>query len=145
MKNTVITALGIIGGFVVSMLGGWSSALATLIVFMAVDYLTGLIAAGVFKKSPKTASGALNSGVGFKGIFKKIGILFVVMLAYRLDITANTNFVKNSVIIAYIANEFLSITENLALMGIYMPSAVKKAIDVLQKDKKGDESNENLN
>ncbi|MDY5627746.1 MAG: phage holin family protein, partial [Clostridia bacterium] len=121
MKNTVITALGIIGGFVVSMLGGWSSALATLIVFMAVDYLTGLIAAGVFKKSPKTASGALNSGVGFKGIFKKIGILFVVMLAYRLDITANTNFVKNSVIIAYIANEFLSITENLALMGIYMP------------------------
>ena len=63
-----------------------------------------------------------------------MGILFVVMLAYRIDITANTNFVKNSVIIAYIANEFLSITENLALMGLYMPSALKKAIDILQKE-----------
>lgn len=138
MKNAYIAAAGIAGGFIVSMLGGWSSALATLIVFMTVDYLTGLIAAGIFKKSPKTKSGALNSSVGFKGIFKKIGILFVVMLAYRLDITANTNFVKNSVIIAYIVNEFLSVTENLALMGVYMPSAVTRAIDVLQSKEKGD-------
>ncbi len=134
MKNFIITSVGIAGGFIVSLLGGWSNSLCTLIVFMAVDYLTGIISAGVFKNSPKTKSGALNSSVGFKGIFKKMGILFVVMLAYRIDITANTNFVKNSVIIAYIANEFLSITENLALMGLYMPSALKKAIDILQKE-----------
>lgn len=134
MKNFIITSVGIAGGFILSLLGGWSNGLCTLIVFMAVDYLTGIISAGVFKNSPKTKSGALNSIVGFKGLFKKMGILFVVMLAYRIDITANTNFVKNSVIIAYIANEFLSITENLALMGLYMPSAIKKAIDILQKE-----------
>ncbi len=134
MKNFIITSVGIAGGFILSLLGGWSNGLCTLIVFMAVDYLTGIISAGVFKNSPKTKSGALNSIVGFKGLFKKMGILFVVMLAYRIDITANTNFVKNSVIIAYIANEFLSITENLALMGLYMPSALKKAIDILQKE-----------
>ena len=134
MKNFIITSVGIAGGFILSLLGGWSNGLCTLIVFMAVDYLTGIISAGVFKNSSKTKSGALNSSVGFKGIFKKMGILFVVMLAYRIDITANTNFVKNSVIIAYIANEFLSITENLALMGLYMPSALKNAIDILQKE-----------
>lgn len=134
MKNFIITSVGIAGGFILSLLGGWSNGLCTLMVFMAVDYLTGIISAGVFKNSSKTKSGALNSSVGFKGIFKKMGILFVVMLAYRIDITANTNFVKNSVIIAYIANEFLSITENLALMGLYMPSALKKAIDILQKE-----------
>lgn len=134
MKNFIITSVGLAGGFIVSLLGGWSNGLCTLIIFMAVDYLTGIISAGVFKNSPKTKSGALNSSVGFKGIFKKMGILFVVMLAYRVDITAGTDFVKNSVIIAYIANEFLSITENLALMGLYMPAALKKAIDILQKE-----------
>lgn len=134
MKNFIITSVGLAGGFIVSLLGGWSNGLCTLIIFMTVDYLTGIISAGVFKNSPKTKSGALNSSVGFKGIFKKMGILFVVMLAYRVDITAGTDFVKNSVIIAYIANEFLSITENLALMGLYMPAALKKAIDTLQKE-----------
>ena len=134
MKNFIITSVGLAGGFIVSLLGGWSNGLCTLIIFMAVDYLTGIISAGVFKNSPKTKSGALNSSVGFKGIFKKMGILFVVMLAYRVDITAGTDFVKNSVIIAYIANEFLSITENLALMGLYMPAALKKAIDILQNE-----------
>lgn len=134
MKNFIITSVGLAGGFIVSLLGGWSNGLCTLIIFMAVDYLTGIISAGVFKNSPKTKSGALNSSVGFKGIFKKMGILFVVMLAYRVDITAGTDFVKNSVIVAYIANEFLSITENLALMGLYMPAALKKAIDILQKE-----------
>ena len=134
MKNFIITSVGLAGGFIVSLLGGWSNWLCTLIIFMTVDYLTGIISAGVFKNSPKTKSGALNSSVGFKGIFKKMGILFVVMLAYRVDITAGTDFVKNSVIIAYIANEFLSITENLALMGLYMPAALKKAIDILQKE-----------
>lgn len=134
MKNFIITSVGLAGGFIVSLLGGWSNGLCTLIIFMTVDYLTGIISAGVFKNSPKTKSGALNSSVGFKGIFKKMGILFVVMLAYRVDITAGTDFVKNSVIIAYIANEFLSITENLALMGLYMPAALKKAIDMLQKE-----------
>lgn len=134
MKNFIITSVGLAGGFIVSLLGGWSNGLCTLIIFMAVDYLTGIISAGVFKNSPKTKSGALNSSVGFKGIFKKMGILFIVMLAYRVDITAGTDFVKNSVIIAYIANEFLSITENLALMGLYMPAALKKAIDILQKE-----------
>ena len=140
MKNFFITSIGLAGGVIVSLLGGWSNGLCTLLTFMAVDYITGIISAAVFKKSPKTKSGALNSSVGFKGIFKKMGILFVVMLAYRIDITANTDFVRNSVIIAYIANEFLSITENLALMGLYMPPSLKKAIDILQQ-KEGEDEN----
>lgn len=134
--NILYSILGVAGGFVAAMFGGWSDALITLIVFMAIDYSTGLIVAGVFKKSKKSESGALESRAGFKGLCRKGVALLIVLVAVRLDIVMHTSYIKDAVIIAFIANESISIIENAGLMGIPVPSVIAKAIDVL-KEKDG--------
>ncbi len=141
MKTTILTMIGIIGGFFTSLFGGWDAALITLIIFMAVDYATGLIVAGVFHKSTKTASGALESRAGWKGLCRKGTTLLFVLIAHRLDLIIGTNFARNAVIIGYIANELISIVENAGLMGLPIPEVIKKAIEMLKK--KEDEVNVN--
>ncbi len=71
MKLTVITAIGAIGSFLSYLFGGWSAAMTTLAIFMAADYATGFLVAAVFKKSPKTENGTLESRAGFKGLLRK--------------------------------------------------------------------------
>lgn len=140
MKNGLCTVIGTVGGFIASLFGGWDTALATLLIFMAVDYVTGLIVAGVFHKSQKTASGALESRAGWKGLCRKGTSLLVVLVAYRLDLVIGSNFVKDATIIAFIANETISIIENAGLMGAPIPAVIVKAIDVLKQ--KADDSQE---
>lgn len=134
--NVVYSIVGAVGGFIAMAFGGWSDALITLIVFMSIDYATGLIVAGVFKKSKKSESGALESRAGFKGLCRKGVALLIVLVAVRLDIVMHTSYIKDAVIIAFIANESISIIENAGLMGIPVPSVIAKAIDVL-KEKDG--------
>lgn len=133
MKNMILTILGIISGGISSLLGGWDAALVTLLIFMGVDYVTGLIVAGVFHNSEKTATGTLESRAGWKGLCRKGVTLLVVLVACRLDIVIGSNFIRDSVVIAFIANETLSIIENAGLMGIPIPAVITKAIDVLKK------------
>ena len=140
MKNGLCTIIGTVGGFIASLFGGWDTALATLLIFMAVDYVTGLIVAGVFHKSQKTESGALESRAGWKGLCRKGTSLLVVLVAYRLDLVIGSNFVKDATIIAFIANETISIIENAGLMGAPIPAVIVKAIDVLKQ--KADDSQE---
>ena len=140
MKNGLRTIVGPVGGFLASLFGGWDTALATLLIFMAVDYATGLIVAGVFHKSQKTENGALESRAGWKGLCRKGTSLLVVLVAYRLDLVIGSNFVKDATIIAFIANETISIIENAGLMGAPIPAVVVKAIDVLKQ--KADDSQE---
>ena len=137
MKVSILTFIGAIGGFIASIFGGWDSALTTLMVFMAIDYITGLIVAGVFHKSPKTKSGALESKAGWKGLCRKGMTILIVLIACRLDLVMGTSFVRDAVIIAYIVNETISIVENAGLMGIPIPAVITKAIEVLKK-KEGD-------
>ncbi len=106
-------------------------ALQTLVIFMAVDYITGLIVAGVFKKSKKTANGAMESRAGFKGLCKKGMILLYVLVAAQVDKFTGTEIVRNAVVIGFAANEALSILENGGLMGISYPKILKNAIDLL--------------
>ena len=103
----------------------------TLIIFMGVDYLTGLIVAGVFHNSEKTASGTLESRAGWKGLCRKGVSLLVVLVACRLDLVMGSDFIRDAVVIAFIANETISIVENAGLMGVPIPAAIVKAIDVL--------------
>lgn len=114
--------------------GGWSDALITLMIFMSVDYVTGLAVAGIFKKSKKSESGALESRAGFKGICRKGVALLIVLVATRLDVVMKTTYIKDAVIIAFIANESISIIENAGLMGVPIPDAITKAIDILKKE-----------
>lgn len=134
--NVLYSTVGVVGGVIAAMFGGWSDALITLIVFMSIDYATGLIVAGVFKKSKKSESGALESRAGFKGLCRKGVALLIVLVAVRLDIVMHTSYIKDAVIIAFIANESISIIENAGLMGIPIPGVIAKAIDVL-KEKDG--------
>lgn len=85
-KNIFITAVGVFGSIITTAFGGWSAAMTTLIIFMAIDYLTGLITAGVFHKSTKTDSGTLESRAGFKGLCRKGVMLLIVLVACRLDL-----------------------------------------------------------
>lgn len=131
MKSGILTSIGAVGGFVASLFGGWDTALVTLIIFMGVDYLTGLIVAGVFHNSEKTASGTLESRAGWKGLCRKGVSLLVVLVACRLDLVMGSDFIRDAVVIAFIANETISIIENAGLMGVPIPAAITKAIDVL--------------
>ena len=138
MKGYFMTTIGIVGSFIASLFGGWDAALTTLVIFMGIDYVTGLIVAGVFHNSGKTESGALESRAGWKGLCRKGMTLLIVLIACRLDLIMNTNFVRDAVVIGYIANETISIVENAGLMGLPIPSAITKAIEVLTKKKEGE-------
>ena len=134
MKTTICATLGVVGSFIASLFGGWDAALVTLLIFMGVDYVTGLIVAGVFHTSPKTENGALESRAGWKGLCRKGVTLLVVLVACRLDMVMGSNFIRDAAIIAFIANETISIIENAGLMGVPSPAVVVKAIEVLKEN-----------
>ena len=132
--------IGIVGGFIASLFGGWDAALITLLIFMGIDYLTGLIVAGVFHNSEKTPNGTLESRAGWKGLCRKGVTLLVVLVACRLDLVTGANFIRDAVVIGFIANETISIVENAGLMGVPIPAVITRAIEVLKnKAESGDE------
>lgn len=143
MKSFLLCAgVGAIGAGIASLFGGWDHAVVTLLIFMAIDYVTGLVVAGIFHRSPKTENGALESKAGLKGLFRKGGILLVVLIAVRLDLLIGTNFVRDAVVIAFVVNEVLSIIENLGLMGVPIPKPLIDAIELLRKKTESEEKKE---
>ena len=137
-KAAVMTGAGVIGGMISQAFGGWDAALITLLLFMAVDYLSGLIVAGVFQASDKSASGSLSSVACWQGLLKKGMTLVIVLVAARLDIVLGTAFVRDAVVIAYIVNETISIIENAGLMGLPVPDVIMQAIEQLQGKRNGE-------
>ena len=132
IKTAVLAAIGTIGGGIAALFGGWTSAMTTLIIFMVIDYITGVVVAGVFHRSGKSKSGALESRAGFKGLCRKGMILLILLVACRLDLMLGTGYIKDCVCIAFVVNETLSIIENAGLMGVPIPQVLIKAIDVLK-------------
>lgn len=137
MKNYICAVAGVIGGFVTGAFGGWSAALSTLLVFMGIDYLSGLVAAGVFHVSPKSADGTLESRAGWKGLLRKCMTLLAVLIGARLDLLLGVVYIRDAMVIAFCLNELLSIIENMGLMGVPMPNVVTNAIELLRE--KGEE------
>ena len=133
LKTMICTGIGIVGSTVAAAFGGWDAAMITLVSMMVIDYLTGVLVAGVFHNSPKTENGTLESKAGWKGLCRKGMTLLIVLVAARLDIILGTRFIRDAVIIGYIANETISIIENAGLMGVPIPEAIKKAVEVLQQ------------
>lgn len=138
MKNAVCGILGMIGGAIASAFGGWSAGLTTLLIFMAIDYISGLVVAGVFHRSPKSEGGALESRAGWKGLVRKGMTLLIVLIGCRLDIMLGIMYIRDALIIAFIINELLSITENAGLMGVPIPDALKDAIELLKDKNEGE-------
>lgn len=133
-KHIFTFITGLISTFVIHCLGGWDFALQTLVMFIVIDYVTGMYVAGILHKSPKTKSGGLSSEKGFHGIIKKIMLLVFVAIMYRLDLFFNIDYLRNGTIVAYCVNELISIIENAGLMGVYVPDIVKRGIDLLNRE-----------
>lgn len=133
IKDYFIAALAFCGAGIAQLFGGWSAGLTTLVVFMCVDYATGIIVAGIFKKSSKTKSGALESRAGWYGICRKVISLLMVLVACRLDLIIGSDYIRDAAVIAFTVNETISIVENAGLMGIPIPAVIKKAVEILRE------------
>ena len=130
----ILSGVACVGAAITSLLGGWNGAMTTLVILMFIDYVTGIIVAGVFHNSPKCSGGALSSAVGFKGICRKFVILLIVVVACRVDLLLDTNIIRDATCIGFCVNELVSITENAGLMGIPLPRKLVEAIEVLRGD-----------
>ena len=134
IKIFILSGVACVGAAIASLFGGWTGAMTTLVILMLIDYVTGIIVAGVFHASPKSSGGALSSAVGFKGICRKFVILLIVVVACRVDLLLDTNIIRDATCIGFCANELVSITENAGLMGIPLPRKLVEAIEVLRGD-----------
>ena len=139
VKEGFLAVIGVIGGVIAYVFGGFDAGLVALVVFMSVDYITGFIVAAVFHKSKKSEHGSLESGAGFKGLIKKCMCLLFVLIAVRLDAFIGSDLIRDAVIIAFISNELISIIENAGIMGVPIPVVITKAIDILSKKGNGGE------
>lgn len=127
-RIAVSTAAGVLGGIVSALIGGWDLALETLAIVMALDYVTGLIVAGVFHKSPKSEGGALDSKAAFKGLVKKALIIIIVVAFHQADKLTGKSFFRDGACWAFFIAELISVVENVGL--VYpLPTFIMKALD----------------
>lgn len=138
MTNTAVKwgwslVIGAIGGAWLTVFGDWTMAMTILCVCMALDYITGLVVAGVFHTSRKSAGGGLDSNVGWKGLARKVATLFIILVAHFVDVLIGTQYIRDAAVIAFTVNEIISILENCALMGVRIPKVLLKGIDILHQ------------
>ena len=142
IKNGILAGLAVFGSFAANALGGWDASLQVLIALMVADYLTGVLVAAVWQRSNKSASGALDSKAGFKGILKKCMILLLVWIGVLLDNATGVNYIRTAVVLFFIGNEGISLLENLGLMGVPFPAFLQRALEAMRDngDKGGEHS-----
>lgn len=129
MKEISSSIIAVVCTTLVYLLGGLDVALSCLLVAIVLDYVSGLIKAFVTKN--------LSSKIGVKGIIKKVSVLLIVMLAVLVDrVTGETGAIRTLVIYYFVANEGLSIIENLGQAGVPIPQSIKKALKVMKKENK---------
>ena len=136
MKNFIEAAqyaFAALGGAVGAVMGGFDGFLYALIVFVVVDYLTGVMAAVLNKK--------LSSEVGFKGIFKKVVIFCLVAVGHIIDsyVIQNGSVLRTAVVFFYLSNEGISILENASRIGLPVPERLKAVLEQLREEKEEEE------
>ena len=122
--------IGALGMAITYLFGGWTSALEALVVAMAIDYATGVMAAYINPRSH------LDSRIGFRGIGKKLMILSLVSLAHFLDVATSQTVISLVVTWFYFGNEGLSIIENAAKAGVPVPEKLQKSLRQLHEEKR---------
>lgn len=125
-----------VGGFIGGIMGGFDGLIYSLIAFVLIDYLTGVMAAIVDRQ--------LSSEIGFKGIFKKVSIFMLVAVGHIIDskLLGSGTALRTAIILFYTSNEGISILENAARMGLPIPKRVKSVLEQLKKDSDEDEGTE---
>lgn len=131
--DKIVKTLAAVAGAIAGLFGGWDLMLRVLLIFMVTDYITGWVVA-ILGNSVKTESGHLDSRISWKGILKKGLALAVVLLGAMLDKAIGENAAFRTMAVwFYIANEGLSILENLALAGVPFPASIKNALEQLRE------------
>lgn len=129
MKEVLQSIIAVVSTGLVYLLGGFDVSLMALVIAIVLDYISGVLKAYVTKE--------LSSRIGLKGIIKKVGVLLVVMLAVIIDnVTGGTGAIRTLVIYYFVANEGLSVIENLGQAGVPIPQSIKKALKALKKENK---------
>lgn len=123
---TLVTTIFL--SFIGKMLGGFDKLMIMLIIFMIMDYMTGLMKAIINKR--------ISSEIGFKGIFKKILILFMIAISHEIDSVFNYVGIRYIIITFYIINEGISIIENASIIGLPIPPKIKSTLETLQTNRK---------
>lgn len=131
MKHIVCNFIGIIGGGICMLLGGWDYGMQLLVILMIVDYFSGITTA-IYGKSTKTKKGKLSSKAGFFGLFRKMMELAFVLIGHHIDLAFGVGYIRDAIIVGFCCNEMISITENAGLLGIPLPSGVNKALEILK-------------
>ena len=128
MKEDIFCAIfASLGTFLIYLFGGFDVAMQSLLIAIVLDYISGLIKAYNNK--------VLSSKIGFRGIVKKLGILVLVMIAVVIDrITGESGAIRTLIIYYFVANEGLSIFENLGEAGLPIPKVLKNALKNLKKE-----------
>jgi toxin secretion/phage lysis holin len=142
MKTDTILLSGVFGAIIIELFGGWNAGLTTLLIFIGVDYLSGMVAA-FCGKSTKSEDGRLLSDAGGRGLIKKGAIMLVVIVAYRLDLIIKSGYLLDAVVVALIVNETISILENLGAIGVPIPAVIKRVLTALN-DKVGEKVSDKI-
>ena len=130
MDSVVKTGIAVAGSIASYLFGGWSSLLSILLTFVVIDYITGVSAAA--------KEGKLNSEVGAWGIVKKVSIFAIVAIAHLIDrALGDSHLFRDAAIFFYLANELISVLENIGRLGAPIPPGLKQAIEIL-RGKSGD-------
>jgi toxin secretion/phage lysis holin len=129
-KYTSMLGFSLAGSVISFLIGGVDSLVIILLCFVAVDYVTGIIASAM--------EGKLSSQIGFRGIVRKLLIFVLVAASHLLDIAIgwDNHFIRDTIIFFYIANEFISIVENAGRAGVPIPAVLRKAIELFKDELK---------
>jgi toxin secretion/phage lysis holin len=123
--NTIQLIFTAVGGWLGWFLGGCDGLLYALLIFVTLDYLTGVMCA--------VADHKLSSEVGFKGICRKVLIFLLVGIGHILDtqVIGTGSVLRTAVIFFYISNEGVSLVENAAHLGLPIPEKLKAVLEQL--------------
>ena len=141
LKGMIPTQVQMIWGAICSAAGGaigyllgWNALVEALIVAMAIDYVTGVLAAYRYKRKHPNSRKGPNSRVGALGIVRKASILCVVALAHYLDTAMGISAVHTLIVWFYIGNEGLSIIENVGKAGAPIPKKLRDTLEQLRNE-----------
>ena len=131
VKNSIGVSVAAIGAIIAKQFGGWDMALTSLVIFMTIDFVLGVMAAGVFHKSKKSDTGALSSSVGWKGLCKKLITLLLVVVSHRMDLMMGTDYIRTGVAFGFMFFELVSILELAKLMDVPLPKILYDAVEMI--------------
>ena len=131
IRNGILAALAAIGAGLLSLLGGWDGMLRTLVICMAVDFVTG-VAVAALGRSDKSETGRISSNSALTGLMKKGFELLVILIAAQLESVTGFDYIRNVVVCFFIGTEGISILENGGLLGVPLPAGMKRWFEVLR-------------